>query len=117
MFGSSCALTLNADPTKPHRSMFDATYSLSKTALNAFTLPVPLDHESTRIKVNAACPGFTATDLDNFQSTRTVQQAAPEPVSLALLDANENTNLLLRQYFPARHRPVCLLKRSSTTAR
>jgi hypothetical protein len=27
---------------------------------------------STRIKVNAACPGFTATDLNNFHGTRTV---------------------------------------------
>ena len=26
--------------------------------------------ESTRIKVNAAAPGFTATDLNNFQGTR-----------------------------------------------
>jgi NAD(P)-dependent dehydrogenase (short-subunit alcohol dehydrogenase family) len=47
--------------------------------------------ESTGIKVNAACPGFTATDLNNFQGTRTVQQAAREPVRLALLDANGPT--------------------------
>ena len=42
-------------------------------------------------KVNAACPGFTSTDLNNFQGTRTVQQAAREPVRLALLDANGPT--------------------------
>ncbi|HEV3215560.1 MAG TPA: SDR family NAD(P)-dependent oxidoreductase [Vicinamibacterales bacterium] len=47
--------------------------------------------ESTGIRVNAACPGFTATDLNNFQGTRTVQQAAREPVRLALLDANGPT--------------------------
>jgi len=61
---------LNLDPTNPHRKMFGATYSPSKTALNAITLAFPLDLESTRIKVNAACPGFTATDLDNFQGAR-----------------------------------------------
>ena len=33
----------------------------------------------------------TATDLNNFQGTRTVQQAAREPVRLALLDANGPT--------------------------
>jgi NAD(P)-dependent dehydrogenase (short-subunit alcohol dehydrogenase family) len=47
--------------------------------------------KSTRIKVNSACPGFTATDLNNFQGTRSVEQAAREPVRLALLDANGPT--------------------------
>jgi NAD(P)-dependent dehydrogenase (short-subunit alcohol dehydrogenase family) len=85
------SLTRNADPTNPHRSMFGASYSPSKTALNAITLAFALELESTGIKVNAACPGFTATDLNNFEGTRTVQQAAREPVRLALLDANGPT--------------------------
>jgi NAD(P)-dependent dehydrogenase (short-subunit alcohol dehydrogenase family) len=78
------SLTWNSDPANPHRKMF-GTYSASKTALNAITLAFAADLESTRIKVNAACPGFTATDLNNFQGTRTVQEAAREPVRLALL--------------------------------
>ena len=81
---TSGSLTCNSDPTNPHRSMF-GTYSSSKTALNAITLAFASDLESTGIKVNAACPGFTATDLNNFQGTRTVEQAAQEPVRLALL--------------------------------
>ncbi len=85
------SLTRNSDPANPHRSMFGAAYSPSKTALNAITLAFALDLESTRIKVNAACPGFTATDLNNFEGTRTVEQAAREPVRLALLDANGPT--------------------------
>jgi len=48
--------------------------------------PSPGAPSPTRIKVNAACPGFTATDLHDFRGTRTVQQAAREPVRLALLD-------------------------------
>jgi hypothetical protein len=44
------------------------------------------------LPLNAACPGFTATDLNNFQGTRTVQQGAREPVRLALLDANGPTS-------------------------
>jgi NAD(P)-dependent dehydrogenase (short-subunit alcohol dehydrogenase family) len=82
---------MNAEPTNPHRAMFGAAYSPSKTALNAITLAFALELESTGIKVNAACPGFTATDLNNFEGTRTVQQAAREPVRLALLDANGPT--------------------------
>jgi NAD(P)-dependent dehydrogenase (short-subunit alcohol dehydrogenase family) len=73
------SLTLNSDPKSPLRSMF-GTYSSSKTALNAVTLAFASDLESTRIKVNAACPGFTATDFTNFQGTRTGQQAAREAV-------------------------------------
>lgn len=37
--------------------------------------------ESAGIKVNAACPGFTATDLNNSEAKRTVQQAAGEPAT------------------------------------
>lgn len=81
---NSGSLTRNSDPTNPHRSMF-GIYSSSKTALNAITLAFALDLEPTGIKVNAACPGFTATNLNNFQGTRTVEQAAREPVRLALL--------------------------------
>jgi NAD(P)-dependent dehydrogenase (short-subunit alcohol dehydrogenase family) len=81
-------LTINADPTGQHRAAF-GIYSSSKTALNAITLAFAL--EPTRIKVNAAAPGFTATDLNSFQGTRTVQQAAREPVRLALLDENGPT--------------------------
>ena len=79
------SLTWNSDPTNPHRSMFGATYSPSKTALNAITLAFAFELESTRIKVNAACPGFTATDLNSFRGTRSVEEAAREPVRLARL--------------------------------
>lgn len=89
------SLTLNANPNHAHRELFGPGYSASKTALNAITLAfaieLKLELESTPIKVNAACPGFTATDLNNFAGTRTVEQAAREPVRLALLDANGPT--------------------------
>jgi NAD(P)-dependent dehydrogenase (short-subunit alcohol dehydrogenase family) len=88
------SLTWNSDPTNPDRSMF-GTYSSSKTALNAITLAFASDLESTGIKVNAACPGFTATDLNNFQGTRTVEQAAQEPVRLALLGPDGPTGTFL----------------------
>jgi NAD(P)-dependent dehydrogenase (short-subunit alcohol dehydrogenase family) len=81
----------NSDPNFPHRSVFGAVYSLSKTALNAITLAFAIELESTGIKINAVCPGFTGTDLNNFEGTRTVEQAAREPVRLALLEANGPT--------------------------
>lgn len=87
---SSGSMTMNADPSFPYRAVF-GSYSASKAALNAITLAFALELESTGIKVNAACPGFTATDLNNFRGTRTVQQGAREPVRLALLDASGPT--------------------------
>ncbi len=82
--------TMNSDPTNPYRAFFGVAYGPSKAALNAITLAFAIELESTRIKVNAVCPGSTATDLTNFTG-RTVQQAAREPVRLALLDANGPT--------------------------
>jgi NAD(P)-dependent dehydrogenase (short-subunit alcohol dehydrogenase family) len=81
---SGGSLTLNSDPTNPHRSMF-GTYSASKAAANAVTVAFAADLEASGVKVNAACPGFTGTDLNFFRGTRTVEQAAHEPVRLALI--------------------------------
>ncbi len=81
---SGGSLTLNSDPANPHRAMF-GTYSASKAAANAVTVAFAADLEADGIKVNAACPGFTGTDLNFFRGTRTVEQAAREPVRLALL--------------------------------
>jgi NAD(P)-dependent dehydrogenase (short-subunit alcohol dehydrogenase family) len=81
---SGGSLTLNSDPTNHHRAMF-GTYSASKAAANAITVGFAAELESDGIKVNAACPGFTATDLNNFRGTRSVVQAAREPVRLALI--------------------------------
>jgi NAD(P)-dependent dehydrogenase (short-subunit alcohol dehydrogenase family) len=77
---SGGSLTLNSDPANPHRAMF-GTYSASKAVTVAFAA----DLEADGIKVNAACPGFTGTDLNFFRGTRTVEQAAREPVRLALI--------------------------------
>ncbi|MFJ7746884.1 hypothetical protein [Peribacillus sp. NPDC097295] len=62
-----------------------------KAALNVIKLAFAIELESTSIKVNAVCQGFTATDLNNFEGTGTVQQAARHPVSLVLLDESGST--------------------------
>ena len=79
------SLTRNSDPASPWRSIFGPVYPASKTALNAITLAMAIELEPTRIKVNAACPGYTKTNLNNYSGTRTVQEGAREPVRLALL--------------------------------
>jgi NAD(P)-dependent dehydrogenase (short-subunit alcohol dehydrogenase family) len=87
---SGGSLTLNSDPSNPHRAMF-GTYSASKTALNALTVAFAAGLKADGIKVNSACPGFTGTDLNFFRGTRTVEQAAREPVRLALIGADGPT--------------------------
>ncbi len=79
------SLTRNSDPAYPYRSIFGPVYPASKTALNAMTLAMAIELESTGIKVNAACPGFTKTNLNNYAGTQTVEEGAREPVRLALL--------------------------------
>ena len=85
------SLTRNSDPAYAYRSIFGPVYPASKTALNAITVAMAIELESTGIKVNAACPGYTKTNLNNFTGTRTVEEGAREPVRLALLDANGPT--------------------------
>jgi NAD(P)-dependent dehydrogenase (short-subunit alcohol dehydrogenase family) len=79
------SLTAQSDPNSPVRSIQSVSYVPSKSALNAITIAFANELQTTRIKVNAACPGFTATDLNQFRGTRSVQEGAREPVRLALL--------------------------------
>lgn len=85
------SLTLNSDPANEHRAMFGA-YSASKAALNAVTVAFAADLEADGIKVNSVSPGFTATDLNFFQGTRDVEQAAKRPVRLALIGPDGPTS-------------------------
>ena len=87
---SSGSLTMNAEPTNPHRSMF-GTYSSVEGGAQRDHARLRLRFRIDSIKVNAACPGFTATDLNYFRGTRTVEQAAHEPVRLALIGADGPT--------------------------
>jgi NAD(P)-dependent dehydrogenase (short-subunit alcohol dehydrogenase family) len=79
------SLTMNSDPASPWRSIFGPVYPASKTALNAMTLAMAIELESTGIKVNAVSPGFTKTNLNNYAGTETVEEGAREAVRVALL--------------------------------
>jgi NAD(P)-dependent dehydrogenase (short-subunit alcohol dehydrogenase family) len=79
------SLTMNADPNYPYRKHFSPVYAASKTALNAMTLAMAVELESTGIKVNAVSPGFTKTNLNNYEGTDTVEEGAGEAVRVALL--------------------------------
>jgi NAD(P)-dependent dehydrogenase (short-subunit alcohol dehydrogenase family) len=60
-------------------------YASSKAALNMMTVRLANELKAVGIKVNAADPGFTATDMNQHRGTRTVEEGAATPVRLALL--------------------------------
>jgi NAD(P)-dependent dehydrogenase (short-subunit alcohol dehydrogenase family) len=62
-----------------------AAYSPSKTFLNAVTIQYAKELHDTSILINAACPGYVATDLNGFRGYRTPEQGAAIAVKLATL--------------------------------
>ena len=66
-------------------------YGSSKTALNAITVAFARELSPRGIMVNAAAPGYTATDLNAHRGGRTVQQAAGVIVHLATQEAGGPT--------------------------
>ncbi|WP_337270434.1 SDR family oxidoreductase [Oryzifoliimicrobium ureilyticus] len=75
-----------SDPQNQFYGVNFLGYNSSKSALNAVTLALSKELAGLRIKVNAADPGYTATDFNGHSGYRTVEQAASGIVWLATLD-------------------------------
>ena len=65
-----------------YRAKYHA-YGSSKTALNAFTVMLANELYESGISVNSVTPGYTATDFNQFQGAKTVEQGAIAIVKLA----------------------------------
>jgi NAD(P)-dependent dehydrogenase (short-subunit alcohol dehydrogenase family) len=79
------SLTLNGDRAWTHADVKLLGYCASKAAMNMLTVQLAHELRETAIKVNSANPGYTATALNRFRGTQTVEQGAVAPVRLALL--------------------------------
>jgi NAD(P)-dependent dehydrogenase (short-subunit alcohol dehydrogenase family) len=79
------SLTTNADPAHPYHASYGPVYPASKAALNAITLAMMIELESTLIKVNLVSPGFTKTNLNGYAGTESVEDGSREVVRGALL--------------------------------
>jgi len=77
-----------SDPNSQFYGVNFLGYNSSKSALNAVTLAFAKELVGSGIKVNAADPGYTATDFNGHSGYRTVEQAASGIVWLATLDEN-----------------------------
>lgn len=79
------SLTQHGDPSWEFYEVKPLAYNSSKTALNAFTVTLAHELKGTKIKVNSADPGFTATDLNGNSGYKTVEQGASVIIELATL--------------------------------
>ncbi len=75
------SLAVTTDPDRFESTLHSLVYPSSKTALNMITTMYA--KALTGIRVNAADPGYTATDLNGFRGMQTVQQGAASVVALA----------------------------------
>jgi NAD(P)-dependent dehydrogenase (short-subunit alcohol dehydrogenase family) len=72
------SLTLQTGPVM-------AAYAPSKSMLNSVTAQYARQLADTNVLVNAACPGYVATDFTGFTGSRTPEQGAAIAIRLATL--------------------------------
>ncbi|NUR89068.1 MAG: SDR family oxidoreductase [Nonomuraea sp.] len=90
------SIALTSDPDNPLYAFNFMAYNSSKTALNMITVSYAKELKDTPIKVNAANPGYCATDLNGGQGFRTPAQGAAIAVELATLGADGPTGAYLQ---------------------
>lgn len=90
------SLTVHSSTLNPNYKIYD-TYSSSKTALNAFTVMLANELRDANFKINSVSPGYTATDLNQYKGTQTVEQGAKYIVKYATLGIHGPTGGFFRE--------------------
>ena len=85
------SLTLHSDPDWKYYNVKLASYTPSKTALNAYTVLLAYELKDLPFKVNAIDPGYTATDFNQHRGPGTVESAAAFIIKHTLTDENAAT--------------------------
>jgi NAD(P)-dependent dehydrogenase (short-subunit alcohol dehydrogenase family) len=85
------SLTQRSHPNSPYSAYNALAYCSSKSAVNGVTVAFAVELGDTPIKVNAADPGYCATDLNAHSGPRTATQGAEIAVRLAVLPADGPT--------------------------
>ncbi len=79
------SLTEQANKKSPFYMAKSFAYSASKTALNSLTVHLAFDLRRTKIKVNAAHPGWVKTEMGGKDAQMELEDGAKTSVMLALL--------------------------------
>ena len=88
----SSELASNSWQAAPNRSITHAAYSASKAALNSYTIGLAQELKKEGIKVNAATPGFTSTQLTKYNAHgKTTREGAESLLPWALIDKDGPT--------------------------
>jgi NAD(P)-dependent dehydrogenase (short-subunit alcohol dehydrogenase family) len=77
-------------------STYAPAYSISKTALNAFTRVLAATYQGQGVLVNAVDPGWVRTDMGGKSAPRSVEQGAETAVWLATLPQDGPTGGFFR---------------------
>jgi NAD(P)-dependent dehydrogenase (short-subunit alcohol dehydrogenase family) len=89
------SITSQSDPASPLSQMpASAQYPSSKAALDMLTAMYAKELRDTPIKVNAANPGYTATDFNGHRGFRTAAEGAEPSVYLATLPDDGPSGIL-----------------------
>ena len=102
--GSIASMT---DPDGPMAGMASIPYPSSKSALNMVTAMYAKELRDTPVKVNAANPGYCATDLNGNSGFRTAEQGAEVSVHLATLPADGPSGVLWGHLWTTAGRESC----------
>lgn len=92
---SLASLALTSDPASPVFGMNYLAYNASKSALNAMTVSFAKELRDTPIKVNAADPGYTRTDMNHGNGDHDADEGAIAAVQLATLPADGPTGIFI----------------------
>jgi NAD(P)-dependent dehydrogenase (short-subunit alcohol dehydrogenase family) len=79
------SLTLSSNLDSPFADFLALGYCTSKSALNSLTVQFAKELKDTSIKVNAICPGYCATDLNNHSGPRSAAQGAVAAIEYATI--------------------------------
>ena len=88
---SRASLAMNADPKRPFGEPRTLAYSASKAAVDLYTIMLAQELEGTRIKVNAADPGWVKTEMGGEGARMEVADGAKTTLRLATLDEDGPT--------------------------
>ncbi len=92
------SLTITSDPNRLESTLLTLPYTASKTALNM--IMSQYSRALTGIQVNAADPGYTATDFNHNAGYQSLTEGTDAIIQLATLPADGPTGVYLDREGP-----------------